>query len=72
MALAFNIKPVSTIKAHSTDGKSFITTHGCTTANITPAQAVAQINKILSIGGKAIVADEQMVRSQTEEVVSND
>lgn len=71
MALSFNTKPVATIKARSTEG-TLITTPGCTTENITPAQAAAQINKILAIGGKAIVADTHMTRSQFEEAVDDE
>lgn len=71
MALTFNIKPVATIKARSTEG-SYISTPGVTTANITPAQAAMQINKILQIGGKAIVADSHMVRSQFEEAIDDE
>ena len=71
MALAFNTKPVATIKARSTEG-NYISVTGCTTAEITPAYAADQINKILDIGGKAVVADSHMTRSQFEEVVSDE
>ena len=72
MALTFNTKPVATIKARSTDA-SFISVPGCTTSNaLTPAQAAVQINKILAVGGKAIVADSHMTRSQFEEVVDDE
>lgn len=72
MALTFNIKPVATIRARQTDA-TFLSIAGCTNSNsITPAQAAAQINKILSIGGKAIVADSHMTRSQFEEVVDDE
>ena len=56
MALTFNTKPVATIKARSTEG-NFISIAGCTTGNITPAQAAVQINKILDAVGLEIVAD---------------
>ena len=72
MALTFNIKPVATIKARSTEG-NFISTAGCTNSNaLTPAQAAMQINKILQIGGKAVVADSNMTRSQFEEAVEDE
>lgn len=72
MALTFNTTPVATIKARSTEG-NFISTAGCTTSNtLTPAQAAVQINKILAIGGKAVVADSHMTRSQFEEVVDDE
>lgn len=71
MALTFNSTPVATIRARKTDA-SFISIAGCTNGNITPAQAAVQINKILSIGGQAIVADSHMTRSQFEEVVDDE
>lgn len=71
MALTFNTKPVATIKARSTEG-NYISTPGVTTASITPAQAAAQINKILALGGKTIVADGNMTRSQFEEVIDDE
>lgn len=71
MALTFYTKPVATIKARSPEG-SYISVHGCTTGNITPAQAAVQINKILSIGGKSVVADLHMTRSQAEGVADDE
>ncbi|MBR0290175.1 MAG: hypothetical protein IJQ82_14455 [Selenomonadaceae bacterium] len=70
MALEFTNTNVATIKAKSTEG-AFISTPGVTTDTITPAQAATQINKILAIGGKAIVADINMTRTRGEEVVDN-
>lgn len=71
MALAFNIKPVATLKGKTSDGSSF-SVPGITTDNITPAQAATQVNKLYSIGGKTVVADKNMSRSQVEEVVDDD
>lgn len=71
MALAFNTKPVATLKGKTSDGSSF-SVSGITTDDITPAQAAAQVNKLYSIGGKTVVADKNMVRSQVEEVVDDD
>lgn len=70
MALAFNNKPVATIKAKAADGTEIITISGVTTAATTPENAATQINKILDIGGRAIVADENMTRIRTEEAVN--
>lgn len=71
MSLAFNTKPVATLKGKTSDGSSF-SVPGITTDNITPAQAAAQVNKLYSIGGKTVVADKNMSRSQVEEVVDDD
>lgn len=68
MSLVFNIKPTATIKGKSSTGES-ITMAGITTANITPAFAAQQMNKLLDIGDKAIVADKNMTRVQTEEAI---
>ena len=71
MALVFNTKPVATIKAKATSGES-ISVAGCTNGATTPDNAAAQINKILNIGGKAIVGDANMTRTQVEEVVDSE
>ena len=71
MALAFNIKPVATLKGKSSQGDN-ISLPGVTTDNITPAQAAEQANKLLAIGGKNIVADTNMSRSQVEEVIDDE
>lgn len=67
MALVFNDKPVTTIKAKTTTG-SYLTMAGCTDAAITPAQAAEQLNKIYAIAGKAVVADKNMTRTKFEGV----
>lgn len=71
MALSFNTKPVATLKAKLSNSTSLISIPGVTTANTTPANAAAQVNKLLGIGGKAIVADTNMKRLPVEEVVDN-
>lgn len=71
MSLAFNTKPTATVKAKSTEG-GFISMSGCTNGPTTPANAANQMNKILDIGGKAVVADKNMTRTQTEEVVEDE
>ncbi len=71
MALAFNTKPVATLKGKMSDGSSF-SVPGITTDNITPDHAANQVNKLYDIGGKAVVADMNMSRSQVEEVVDDE
>lgn len=71
MALGFNTKPVASLKAKQFDSTDMHTFNGVTTANITPENAAIQINKLLNIGGLSIVADENMSRIITEEVVNN-
>ena len=68
MALAFNFKPTATLKAKSANSNDMVTFTGVTIANTTPDNAAAQVNKILDIGGKAIVADTNMTRTQIQEV----
>lgn len=72
MALAFNFKPVATLKAQSATSTDMFTFAGVTTANTTPANAAAQVNKILAVVGKSVVADEKMTRTSTEEAVDNE
>lgn len=71
MALAFNTKPVATLKGKNSDGSSF-SVPGITNGNITPDQAAAHLNKIFSIAGKTALADTNMSRSQVEEVVDDE
>ena len=63
MSLVFNDKPITSIKAKTTDG-TYYTMAGCTDAIITPAAAAEQINKILAVAGKAVVADKNMTRTK--------
>lgn len=72
MALNFNFKPVATIRARMYDSTSTISIQGVTTANTTPANAAAQMNKLLSIGGMSVIANTQMTRTQVEEAVDDD
>ena len=71
MAWEFFTTPTATIKAKSANSTDIITIKGVTTASITPTAAAQQINKLLNIGGKAIVADSNMTRTQIEEAVDN-
>lgn len=72
MALMFNTKPVATIKAKKTGSSDFISMGGCTTGSISPEVAAAQMNKILTVVGQSVVADLNMSRTQTEEVVDDE
>lgn len=72
MALAFNNKPITTIKARVTGTTENVAFAGCTADNsLTPADAATQMNKILAIVGKTVTADTNMVRTQVQEVVDN-
>lgn len=71
MALAFLSKPIATVKADLSTGNGQISIPGITTASTTPANLVTQINKLLNVAGKSIVANVNMTRTQQEEVVDN-
>lgn len=71
MALSFWSRPVAVIKGKCAQTGEFINIQGVTTANTTPANAKAQIDKLLGIGGQNIIADTNMTRTITEEVVDN-
>ena len=50
MALAFNNKPITTIKARVTGTTENVAFAGCTADNtLTPTDAATQINKVLAI-----------------------
>ena len=72
MSFAFAFKPVATLKAKSATSTDMLTFHGVTTATTTPVNAATQVNKILEIMGKAVVADENMTRTITEESVDDE
>ena len=59
MALVFQNRNVATLRAKSTEG-NFISANGVTPDETDPTVYPAQVNKILSLGGKAIVADLDM------------
>lgn len=60
MAFVFQDKPTATIKARSATSDETFTINGVN-ATVTDADnAVAQINKILAVGGKEIAADSYM------------
>lgn len=60
MAFIFQDKPTATIKARSATSDETFTINGVN-ATVTDADnAVAQINKILAVGGKEIATDSYM------------
>ena len=71
MAWVFDTKQSSAVHAQLENSTSIIIINGCTTASTTPENAATQINKLLDIGGKAIVVNEKMYRDSKEEAVNN-
>lgn len=71
MALAFVTKPVATLKAKAADSNTMYSYGGINKDVDTPANAAAQLNKILTIGGLSVVADENMKVITTKEAVDN-
>ena len=70
MSYVFEEKPVATIKANITGTGNQIQINGVTTGTTTADNAVVQINKILGIAGKSVVAGG-MQRVRTEEATDN-
>ena len=71
MAWVFNTKQSSAVHAQLANSTSMLVVYGCTTASTTPENAATQINKILDIGGKAIIVNEKMYRDSKEEATEN-
>lgn len=71
MALVFKTKKVATAKLHEQGKTSFISTPGVTSEENSPDAYATQINKVLDIGGKTVVADAKMTVTQVREVVDN-
>ena len=71
MAWTFDTKQSAVIHAQLANSTSMYSVYGCTTASTTPENAATQINKLLDVGGKAIVVNSKMYRSSTEEAVDN-
>ena len=67
MAYVFNTKPVAVITAKQVGDKD-LTIPGVTNATTTADNAATQINKILAVAGREIVANG-MIRNQVEEAV---
>lgn len=71
MALKFVTKPTATLRAKSSDSDDIWQILGVTTGNFTPDNAAEQVNKLLFIGDRSIIADTNMKRTITEEVVND-
>lgn len=69
MSFVFQQKPVATIKAMSATSTDMFTIPGVAATVTSADNAASQINKILAIGNKEIVADEYMSLTQTKEAV---
>lgn len=72
MALAFENLVSATIKAKDATSTDMFTIPGVTVGSTTPANAAEQINKLLAIGNKAVVADVNMKRVITQEAIDNE
>ena len=68
--MVFTAKPASIIWAKDATTGEYVTINGITREATTPETAVAQINKLLDIGGKSVTA-AGMVRIGTEEAKDN-
>ena len=71
MAWTFNTKQSAAVHAQLANSTSMLIVYGCTTASTTPDNAATQINKLLDIGGKAIVVNEKMYRDSKEEATED-
>ncbi|MBR6888761.1 MAG: hypothetical protein IKN16_09995 [Selenomonadaceae bacterium] len=71
MAFAFKTKKVATAKLHEQGKTTFISTPGVTSEENSPAVYATQINKVLDVGGKTVVADAKMTVTQVREVVES-
>lgn len=69
MAYVFAEPKTATVRGKNSTGESY-SVNGVTTADITPAAAAAQLNKIFAIAGKTAVGDLSMKRITTEEAES--
>ena len=69
MSFVFQSKPTATIKAMSATSTDMFTIPGVASTITSADNAASQINKILAIGNKEIVADEHMTLSDTKEAV---
>ncbi|MBQ6297422.1 MAG: hypothetical protein IJK81_06990 [Selenomonadaceae bacterium] len=70
MALVFQNRNVATLRAKSTEG-NFINVPGVTPDETNPVNYPAQVNKILAVGGKAIVADLDMTVEMKKGVIDD-
>ena len=65
--MQFELNAQARISGKLTDGTNLAYTGITTADSLTPNNAAVQLNKILGIGGKSIVADSNMKRTLTEE-----
>ena len=71
MALVFENRNVATLRAKSSDG-SFISLAGVNPTETSPSNIAAQVNKVLYIGGKSVVADTNMTLDQKKGAVEDE
>lgn len=71
MALVFQNKKTGTLRAKTTTG-TFFNAPGVNPNETSPENFATQVNKILTIGGKAIVADTDMTLEIKKGVVDNE
>ena len=72
MAFSFIPKKTATLTATLSGTSKKINIPGCNPDEPSGDNAAAQVNKILSIGGKAIVADDKMVLDTKKGVAEDD
>lgn len=70
MAYAFDNRPVATIKAKITGTNDSVSVQG-TNPSTTPANAKAQIDKVLALVGDKTVAVAGMTQTRTAEAIDN-
>lgn len=70
MALVFENRNVAVLKVASSEGGS-ISMSGINPDDDSPTNLVAQVNKILAIGGKTAVADTSMTVERKKGVIDN-
>ena len=67
--MQFQMKPVATIKTKTNDANAAsVTVNGVTTANTTPENAKAQIDKLYGVVGKGVLV-AGMTRTFVEEAI---
>lgn len=74
MAFTFQSKPVATLKAKMPSTNAIVQFQGVNPDETSPANAAAQINKLLTCTGNStiqVVADANMTLTQTKEAVES-
>lgn len=67
MAYTFQSTPTATVKGKSADGKEDYTLKGINSSLSSATNTADEINKLLAVYGKTIVADENMKMTITKE-----